>query len=289
MKNLIYKKNIKCGKSGFATFEILLAMALIISVITVILPLLAGEQSLTIASETDQEATYKAKELLENARAASVLDFNSVASIPIGPDTDPFYNKSLDVEDIDSFTKKVTSNVSWNNGSQNLSVNLTTLLTQVNIGGDTCNPVLTGDWTDPQKLGSVDVGESNGATDVDVISKKAYLTSIPNANNKPNFYIVDVSDPNNLISMGSIDTNGPSNKVGLASVHVAGKYAYVANMSLTSQLQVIDISDPNNPVEILGARRDVVTLAGDTAVGNSIFYHDKKIYLGLTKSDGPEL
>ncbi|MEK7664227.1 MAG: hypothetical protein AAB340_02190 [Patescibacteria group bacterium] len=260
-------------------------MALIVALIVSILPLVSGGQDMIVGSETNQEALYKAEDILGKARAVSLLDFSSVrtANYP----NQGIYSRDIIVNDVDSLTKEVTSKVSWNAGGQDFTVSLTTLLTNPILGGDTCNSVLTGDWTSPRLLGAVDVSDNNKGTDVDVFSNKAYITTDATSPEKDDFYIVDVSNSNPppsryLPILGSINT-GP----GLAAVHVAGKYAYVANISATNQLQVIDISLPAAPSELAIARRDV-TKAGDVAVGSSIFYADKKIYLGLSKSDGPE-
>lgn len=276
-------------RKGFSTFEIMIALALIVISITLVLPLLSGSQSTTVGSQTNQEALYKAKDLLESARQMSILNFSSI--VTTAPVYDDIYTKNITVTDIDSSTKKIQSNVSWTSEGKNLAVNLTTLLTHIDVGGDTCNPVLTGDWTNPQLLGTADFGGPEGATDIDVISKKVYATADATAANKGDFYIIDVSDPNPSGDLPILNNppNGLHTGPGLAAIHVAGKYAYVAKIStLTSdtQLQVIDISISTAPVVV--SSLDITTVVGDVADGNSIFYDNKKIYLGLTKSDGPE-
>ncbi len=271
------------SKNGFATFEILIAMAIIVMVISVVLPLVAGGQSILVSTTINQEAIYKAKDTLENARALSISDFSSVkTSSPVNED---IYVKNMTVIDIDPFTKQITSNVSWQESGRSLSVQLTTLLTNPELGSDTCSQTLTGDWTNPLLLGTADIGQNNSGTDVDVISGRAYLTADSSAASKGDFYIFDVSNPSLTdipILNGSIGLNtGP----GLSAVHVAGNYAYVANTSTVSQLQVIDISSPSTPFLV---NYIDLTASGDTAVGKSIYYANKKIYLGLTKSSGRE-
>ena len=271
-------KKINRKQSGMATLEILIAMIIIIMAISAVIMLIFGSQTSSISSGTNQEALYKAQTLLEDSRANARSNFSGV--VTTAPVPDDIYTKNITVIDINSFTKKVTSLVSWSG----YYVSLSTVVTdwQSALEGDTCNQTLTGDWTNPQLLGSADVGQNNGGTDVDVISQKAYLTANASSGSKPDFYIVDVSNPSlaNLPILGSVDT-GP----GLAAVKVYGNYAYVANMSTVSQLQVIDISIPNLPKVVASLR---VTPVGDTAVGNSIYYLNKKIYLGLTKSTGTE-
>ncbi len=264
-----------------ATFEMLIAMGLIVLLLSSILPLLASNQSILVGSQTSQEALYKAKELLEEARVLALLSFESVKTTSLLKED--IYTKNIEVEDIDPYIKKVTSNVTWDITGKNQYVSLSALLTKVESGQDTCAQQLSGNWQNPILLGSADIGDNNEGSDVDVYSKKAYLTANSPSISKRDFYIFDVSNPNalNLPVLGSVET-GP----GLAAVQVAGKYAYVANTGTTSQLQVIDISTPSNPA--LVSYLDL-TAQGDGAVGNSIFYQNGKVYLGLTKSSlGPE-
>lgn len=273
------------SSKGSSTLELLIAFAVLILSITAGTLVVFGNQSVSVDTETNNEALSKAQFLLEDTRAKSRDDFSSImpqSSVePSGPIS---YTKTLDVTDIDSFTKLAKSTVAWLSGGRTLNIVLQTLLTDPNsaLGGDTCNPNFGLGWDNPQLLGSADVGQNNGGTDVDVLGKKAYVTADASSAAKHDFYIVDVTDPtiSNLPIFGSINT-GP----GLAAVHVAGKYAYVANMSTVTQLQVIDVSTPSAPAVV--ASLDV-TAPADTAVGNSIFYGNKKVYLGLTKSSGPE-
>ena len=278
-------------QSGIATLEMLIALTILVLSITAVILLVFGGQSVTADTQTNNEALYKAQELLERARALSREDFNLVNPVPAT--NDDIYQKSVDVETLPDFlTKRVTSNVTWT-GDHNrpLSIQLATLLTNpdgVN-GGTTCNSVLSGDWTNPEPLGNVDVGQSNGATDVDILFHKAYVTADPSAVDKEDFYVIDVSDPNAspLPILGSAD--GTISE-GLEAVHVAGNYAYVANRSKNGQLQILDVSDSSNPIYILPAPGYKITaVTGNGAYGKSIFYKDEFVYLGLYNTDsGPE-
>jgi len=290
------KRQTRKSNKGSVLVEVLIALAILSLGISAVLLLSSANQDLKVDSQTNNEALAKAQEQLENMRALSRQDINLVQNCDDSSATkcsgalDPFYNRKVIVTDIDSFSKQVTSQVTYSIGSlRPQKVELSTVVADwiSVLGGDTCTQTLSGDWANPQLLGTVDVGGDNGGTDVDVLSKKAYVTTNPSGNNKPNFYVVDVANPNiDLPILGSIDTN-PSTEAGLATVHAAGKYAYVANMSTVSQLQIIDISVPTSPTVVPSASLKV-TAVGDAAVGNSIFYTNKRVYLGLIKSSGPE-
>src|SRR3989344_851579 len=221
---------------GFATLEILIAFAVLILSISAVILLVFGNQSIIIDSQTNSEALYKAQKMLEEARAASKFDFNLVNPIP--NTADDIYTKNLAVSMVDFFTKNVTSNITWKvDGGRDQTISLYTLITNPDAinGGDTCNSVLGGDWAHPKLLGDVDVGQNNGATDVDVFMGKAYVTTDPSSVPKEDFHVIDVGNPNAspLPILKSINT-GP----GLVAVQVAGRYAYAANTSINGPLQV---------------------------------------------------
>ena len=268
-------------EQGFSILEVLIAMAVLTLGISAVMLLVFGNQTLKVDAQTNNEALAIAESMLEDARALSRQDFSLVNSIPTVEDG--MYSKNLDVvTSADSFTKTVTSTVTWSTNSRQQTITLATLVSDWRsaLGGDTCNQTLSGDWTNPQLLGTADIGQNNGGTDVEILSKKAYVTANASSANKGDFYIIDVSNPG-LSNLPILNPGGLNTGPGLAAVQVAGKYAYVANMSQTAQLQVIDISVPSAP--FVAASRDV-TAIGDAAVGNSIFYANKKVYLGL---DGP--
>jgi len=144
--------------------------------------------------------------------------------------------------------------------------------------GDTCNPALdVSDWAAPKLLGSYDLTGDSGATDLDVRSRKIYLTTNPVAAGKDDFYIIDVTKPLAPVELSSINTG-----IGLKAVTVFGHYAYVASVSTSKQLQVIDIQNPANPQVVgeLALKNGVIDCVG---AGNSIYYQNGLVYLGLTK------
>ena len=78
----MYQKNynIIISNRGFSTLEMLISMALMVLVISYVMPLASGVQSTSVDSETNQEALYKARNLLEDARAIAFSDFLSITT-----------------------------------------------------------------------------------------------------------------------------------------------------------------------------------------------------------------
>jgi hypothetical protein len=274
-------------KKGIATLEIVLALAIIVSALTAVTLVISGSESTNIDSQTNQEAIYKAEQALEKARNDARTDFSSVVS---NSTPDPFYtqnlNVSLDSSDPDGLTKIVKSIVTW--GSK--TIELQTKVTDWNSAGGICNPVISGDWTSPQSLGYFDFPSSAGATGVSIKKNIAYVVSDPSSAAKDDFYVIDVKDPTikPLPKLGSFST-----KLGLTDIVTIGDYSFVtanstggATGSYKGQLLVIDSSNPGTltyPGSIK-AYLDLTPISADTAIGNTIFYANKRIYVGLTKS-----
>lgn len=270
----------KKSESGQSTLEMLIAMAILVLTFSAVILVLFGNQSLSVDSTLNNEALYKAQEALENARANARNDFGSLASAST---VDGIYAKDVIIQNIDNYTKEIISKITWQVGqTRNQKIELSTLVSDWEnaVSGDTCGGALSGDWKNPQSISSIDIGPSNEGTDLDVVNKKVYLTADSSTTGKPDFYVIDVTDPRSIPTPKSINT-GP----GLMAVQVAGNYAYAANASLTGQLQIIDISG-SDPTLIKSYKVPGVTGSGGQGLGNSIFYKNGRIYLGLTKTGG---
>ncbi|HEV7701924.1 MAG TPA: hypothetical protein VGO63_00545 [Candidatus Paceibacterota bacterium] len=261
---------------GFATLEILIAFTVVTLCIGAVILLVFSNQSLAIDSQTNIEAISKAGKMLEDARALSKQDFYSVVSIPAINDN--IYQKTLSVEDLDSYTKRITSKISWPLiGGRNPSVEFTTLVTNIH---NLCSQTLSGDWTNPKIINTakIDIDSAASLTDVAALSGYAYITGDSSTQSKNDFYVVNTSNPVLPSLVGSLNT-GP----GLNSVSVSSNYAYVANGSINAQLQVIDITAKNSPTLYKNFKLPMIDSDAGT-VGYSILYHSGKVYMGTKKN-----
>src|ERR1051326_2061073 len=96
----------KDDQTGFSTLEVLLAFAVVIICVSAVIALIFGSQVAAVDSQTNSEAAQKAQEMLENARATAKQNFSLV--VPIPAVTDGIYQKTLDVQSVDAYTKKAT-------------------------------------------------------------------------------------------------------------------------------------------------------------------------------------
>ena len=127
---------------------------------------------------------------------------------------------------------------------------------------------------------------SSSAQVTDVVGRNGFVYETLDSpiQSDPDFNIVNVKNPQASFIVSSINT-GP----GLSSVVVAGHYAYVANESSASQLQVIDIANRISPVVVAKLKLPYVISTTTRPHAVSIYYDNGLIYLGTEKWAGNEL
>ena len=162
------------------------------------------------------------------------------------------------------------------------------------MGGDTCDSVLTGDWTQPNPPNIIfvsDVNPNGSSLSVDAYNRKLFVAiGDAYATSASTIFVYNLTDPANPTLTYSIDNeNAHKIKAGINDIYATDKYLYTAKATGpgSGQLQIFDVSSASqvgNDFKVSG-----VTGTGDEAIGNSIFYKDGYVYLGLTATgSGPE-
>jgi type II secretory pathway pseudopilin PulG len=303
-------KRKKKNQSGFSTLEILMAMFVLILALTAVVSVSFGNQSLIVDSRTNAEALNIAQGLLEKAQADSRKDFNLVNPVAATTTADGFVYR-LDVVQTDNFTKLATAYVDFpEDRGRRGNTRLSAIVANFNnaVGGDTCSSILlpdAGAWKNPQIKNTfsnfaflADVSDNFPVTDVDAYKNKLYVTvnnSSAATTTVPTFFILDSSNPAAIQPIAAVD-NDLANQSGINAVAVAEDpaavktYAYTANasgVSSTGQLQIIDVTNAGSPLVKYSLKLPNVT--GSQSVGNSIFYKNGFVYLGLKATlNGPE-
>src|SRR3989344_6010264 len=115
---------------GSSILEVLIAVAILTFGIAAATMLSFASQSLEVDTDTSHEALFMAKEVLEEARADSRENFNSVVdSLPTL--TDIYTNKLL-VRDDTTCRKTATSTITWNvSPLRTQTIELTPIFTDV--------------------------------------------------------------------------------------------------------------------------------------------------------------
>ena len=263
---------------GMSTLEILIAFAVVILCVSAVILVVFSNQSIAVDTQTNIEAISKAKALLEEARADSREDFNSISEVE--PDPLEFYKSGLKIFDISPCAKNLTSAVNWGDYRPQ-GVELSTIVTNPFLGVY-CDPTPpASSWEAPTAYNVLSPSDFDGKGTGIAISfvngiPYAFLTTDSNTPGKDDFWVIDISDPENITS-DDISSARIGEK-GLSGITVVGNYAYVLHNDITNHLMMVDITDPLNPIKIIGA---TVTLQGLTnGKARSIFYYDKKLYIG---------
>jgi len=288
---------------GQSYIEILVAIGvfMLFSVASVLL--FFGGQSLAVDSVNAQFALDYASEGIEAVRSIQNRDWDELADGDHGlvysggqwqfsstNDSDDKFTRKVTVTTLSDDTKKIVAEITWQTDPARPQV--ITLVMELtnweaaqeeneNVGGDTGGGGTSGDWLNPQTLGTADVGPGGQATDLDVLNKFVYLTSKASDKKKDDFFIIDATDGNNPTVIAFIDT-GP----GLNVIDVTTDYAYVGNDDKNSQLQILAITGPVVPD--LKSTYQLPGVSGNDAIGNSIFFYDNKVYMGTKEASGPE-
>ncbi|MFC1656533.1 hypothetical protein ACFL14_01015 [Patescibacteria group bacterium] len=93
--------------------------------------------------------------------------------------------------------------------------------------------------SNPQIIGSYDAPKNANTYSVNIQDSTVYLGRA--SSNGDELFSIDVSDPSSPTLLDSINLNGAARSIELLS-----NYAYVANSFDNQELQIINISDPNN-------------------------------------------
>ncbi len=241
-----------------------------------------GNQSVAVDTQTNNEGLYKVQTMLENARATSRQDFSSVVStMTISTSIIP-YTQTLTVTDLTQCKKQATSTVTWMNAGRPQKIELSTFFSDIAgalaLGGDCATDPPTGNWTLPQEMDFLNITLGGRATGIDVVGKKAYFTLSDTPSSKPDMAIIDVTSSTSPMILSSVDIkNEPGfNAIDVATSTNGRLYAYIANNNPVGQLLIMDVTNPTAPFLVASSSLPGIT----TGVGRSIFYYDKKVYIG---------
>lgn len=244
----------------------------------------AGRSSIT--------ALAFAKEGLEASRLIRDRSWSELTTGPHGlvaegntwrfqstPDTRGNLTRTVTVTDISPNERLLRSEVTWMTNNRSRSVHLSTIATNWR---NTVPALLSGDWSNPQTLSSIDIGPGSEATALAVRSGIVYVTARSSSPNKADLFIVDASDPRLPVMRGQVHTGK-----GLSAIAVSGSYAFVVNGdgAENNQLQVVSISDLDAPTLIHS-----LNLGSDSQEALSIAISGTTAYVGTESSAShPEL
>lgn len=259
---------------GSMLLEIILCIFLMTLSLTFSFKLLFSIQNFYIATVVANENMQKAYEKYEFAEAKYKQGFKEVEADQVNSNGSYWSTK---INMLSDFVREVQTVSGKENFVEKDIFGIQTDYKNA-ASADTCSLYFYGDLTRPIIKTRFTLPADNSATALDVLNEKIYLTTNSSTQSKEDFFILDAVNKNNLVKLSAVNT-GP----GLASVVVVGSYAFAANTSVNGQLQVINIINPSLPVVMKNLKLE------NAGIGNTVFYYNKKIFLGLEISSGPEL
>ncbi|MDO8435750.1 MAG: hypothetical protein Q7S89_03680 [bacterium] len=283
---------LRSSESGQSLLEIVIGIGIFLIIIVAAATALVNEFDVVQTGSSSLSATLRAQEGLEAAR--SIRDRNwaeltagahglalvsDAWTFSGGSDTAFDNTRTVTVTDVDASTKDVASTITWaTTPSRPRTVTYTTRLKNWRAIGA---PQLSGNWANPQTLGSVDLGPGTQANSIAVSNNIVYLAASAASAAKSDFYTVDATNGASPSVLGSINTSPE----GLNEIAISGNYAYVANKDTTNQLQIINSSIPASPTLISSF---IPPGLGDGTEGLSVAAVGTTVYLGLENNSGSE-
>ncbi len=197
-------------------------------------------------------------------------------------DTSTGYTRTITVTDVPSSTSErlVVVTVVWVDASQKTqTTTLSTILTDWQNATSVPPPRLSGNWKNPQTLGTVDLGPGVEATGVAVRNKLVYMTGTASTASKPDFFVINALDGTHPTVAANLNIGPGSNDVA-----VSGNFAYVANNDTSNQLSIINISATSSPSNIRN-----FSLSGNNDAALSVAVTGTLVLVGTASDSGNEL
>ncbi len=259
---------------GFSTLEILIASTIALSIFSASAMVVYSAQDLALSSELKNGALQIIREKLSLAEAN-----NDPALFLSSPEQRGEYLITTENKPLSRFADEWLIKVSWTERDRvrEESASLTKTIYNSDQSADTCTLYWSGIWTTPLIKNIWQLPNNALITDIDVLGGLAVITTDDNTQALPDFYVYNVKDPLNPQLLGSLNT-GP----GLSALQVVNSLVYVANTSVSSQLQIIDITQPANPQLVSSLALPNASFAG--IHGHSIYVNKHKVYLGTQKN-----
>jgi Tfp pilus assembly protein PilV len=266
------KVSLHTDTRGSLLLEALLAGAVFsVLVMGIVGTIIYGVQSAELATRRAQ-AMYLANEGLEASRNIRDAAFANLVDGTYGisagtqwafsgsSDVTDIFTRAVTVATVDSTTKQITSNVSWQQNQQRSgSVSLITYLTN-------WMAARPNRWSIPSQQSALDMSGTLDGVKVQIAGNYAYVIR---AGTTTNFAIVDISTPSSPTLVGSLTLAGTP-----VNIAILGSYAYVSSTTDTTELQVVNVATPTAPV-LAGS----YNAAGNTD-GAGIFAVGSVLYLG---------
>src|SRR3989344_2675718 len=296
------------SRTGQSLVELLVAMGVFVLVSTAAFFLFFGGQAASIDGANEQIALDYISEGLEAVRYIRNRTWNELAAGDHGlflinnqwefggaNDTKGIFTRRVNIADIATNTKRILSEVTWATDPQRpQTVSMSEQLTNWKgaLTGGCVSDTLTGNWANPQVIGSADIGSGNSGTDVAIKLPYVFMSGTASTASKPDLFVFDVTNESLPQLVRSVDIGAN----GINSIFINGNYLYAASSNDNKELIVFDISSPLATYELSSLNLTgsangvgVTSFASTTVIGRVGSATNELVYINVTNPAAPAI
>jgi hypothetical protein len=278
---------------GQSLIEVLVAIGIFMTVVGAITTVLYGGQSAVVDAENANTASEFAIEGREAVRSIKTRDWNELTDGSHGlifsdqwfftdsSDSKDIFTRVIEIATVDSNTKIATTTVTWTTeGRTQKSMVVEKIARWDNPAQGVCKiGPLSGNWANPQTLGSADLGAGVSGTDVVVKLPYVFVSGVSSTAAKHDVFVFDVTNPNMPQKIASLDIGSG----GINTLFLKGNYLYAASPNDSKELMIFDISVPAS-INLVGS----YNLDGG-ADGLSVYAFENTVAVGRARAATYEL
>lgn len=280
------KERLVGRQKGFSTLEIVIALAILSTVLSGVIAADFGNQYWVITSEAKRMALSSARVEMEEVRVRVADDFYSARStVPVRSACEAgelCYYTHHSVADISPCFKYLEVLVSWQ--VPHVPTSTTVLPTYLShpaeamaLGGDCALTHSFPHWTNPWSPSSIRL--AGNPTGLDVLDGTVYVSE----SQSPYLQIFEPT-AGNIFQMSALPNPASFYDIDVARHATGNTYAYIAASS--TQFRVIDVSDAAHPTQV--ASSTLAGVSGTQKQGWRIMYYDDRAYITTLETAGPE-
>jgi hypothetical protein len=151
---------------GMSTFEVLIAFAIFILILTAIILVSFGSQKVILEGENSFSLLYKAKSMIDE------IPFSDFDALTSKKEDDGLYTKEIIIEPVTNYAKKGIGSASLAGNSVKTVLSEIVIDPDENEPVDTCNLYLNSDWKGPRQTHSLVFSAFDTLTKIDILNKK---------------------------------------------------------------------------------------------------------------------
>jgi hypothetical protein len=300
--------HLQYSNRGQSLVEVLVAIGVFMTAIGAVTSLFYGGQGIAIDARNAADAVEYAQEGGEAVRSIRNRDWSLLTDGSHGlvyssgnwqfqgtSDTRDFFTRRVDIATLDTNTKIATTTATWSTNP--LRAQTAVVVEKLHRFDNPAQGVckigpLSGNWSNPQTLGSADLGAGVSGTDVVVKLPYVFMSGVSSTAAKPDIFVFDVSNPALPQLRASLDIGGG----GINSLFLKGNYLYAASPNNSKELIIFDVSVPANITEVgskdLSGSADaygIYVFSNTAAVGRDQAATNELAFLNVSTPSSPAI